>query len=154
MPIPALAYGVHCIFCGIDRWLGVRTRGKMETRNHRLSPSHSSAFSPIPTHHGSAFDELLRNALDVEERFRERVVAVLFSHAALRPVARAHVISCAGVRVLAVNQVLPVSWREVFSFRWRQWGWTRFFMDEFDKVDAFTWRRGRDVVTLTRAGDS
>jgi hypothetical protein len=27
-------------------------------------------------------------------------------------------------------------------------------MDEFDKVDAFTWRRGRDVVTLARAGDS
>ncbi len=27
-------------------------------------------------------------------------------------------------------------------------------MDEFDKVDAFTWRKGRDVVTLTRAGDS
>jgi hypothetical protein len=64
------------------------------------------------------------------------------------------VIPDAGVRVLAVNQVVPVSWREVFRFRWLQWNWASFFMDELDRVEAFTWRRGRDVVTLKRAGDS
>src|SRR5699024_4182000 len=77
-------FGVHCNFCGIDRWLGARTRGMMGTRNHRLSLSHSSAFFPIPAHHGSAFDESLRNALDVEEQFHERVVAVLVTQAVAR----------------------------------------------------------------------
>jgi hypothetical protein len=43
-----LRFGVHCRFCGIERWLGARKRGLMETRNHRATMSHYSAFIPYP----------------------------------------------------------------------------------------------------------
>lgn len=62
--------------------------------------------------------------------------------------------SLSGVNGLAIEQAFPVLGRGNFRLPWR---WLQGMMSRMDvgsKPDKFIWRNGRDLVTLSRAGDS
>lgn len=55
---------------------------------------------------------------------------------------------------LAIDQVLVNTWRGIFRVNWRWPNMAMFPGDEREKVDAFTWKQGKVMLTLSRAGDS
>lgn len=59
-----------------------------------------------------------------------------------------------GEHDLAIDQVLTGSWRGFARFNWRWLTMAMFPSDERDQVDSFVWKQGKDLVTLSRAGDS
>lgn len=59
-----------------------------------------------------------------------------------------------GVIGLAIDQVIAGTWRGLFRFSWRWPGMAVFPMGDREQPEVFTWKQGKDVVTLSKAGDS
>ena len=59
-----------------------------------------------------------------------------------------------GVQDLAIDQAFTGSWRGFARFNWRWLTMAMFPSDDRDQTDSFVWRQGKDLVTLTRTGDS
>jgi len=55
---------------------------------------------------------------------------------------------------LAIDQVLTGTWRGFARFRWRWLSLAMFSMDDREQSNTFVWKQGKDLVTLSRAGDS
>lgn len=55
---------------------------------------------------------------------------------------------------LAIDQVFIGTSRGFFRFRWRWLSMAVFPMDDREQPEAFVWKQGKDLVTVSKAGDS
>lgn len=55
---------------------------------------------------------------------------------------------------MATDQVPGGAWRGLARSNWRWLGMAIFPMDEPEQTDTFIWKQGKDLVTVSKAGDS
>lgn len=55
---------------------------------------------------------------------------------------------------MAIDQVFTGTWRGFSRFGWRWLSMAVFPMDDREQAEAFVWKQGKDLVTVSKAGDS
>ena len=55
---------------------------------------------------------------------------------------------------MAINQVFPSTWRGLLHVDWWWFTMAMFPADNRDQDEAFIWKQGKAMVTLTKAGES
>lgn len=55
---------------------------------------------------------------------------------------------------MAIDQVFAGTWRGLARFNWRWLSMAMFPIDDREQPDTFVWKQGKDLVTLSKAGES